>query len=306
MESKPKYADAILNGIEIIKLSDSSKNLAASIQLKREQKGKKIPLTIFGATSGAILVLFIACFILIRRSQKGRWGTSWTVPLDPEGKRYKITQLAMNSDHCYEFTFADVKRASRNFNEVLVIGEGGFGKILAHPKSAPVQHPTTVLAQRWYLDPEYYRNRKLTEKSDVYSFGVVLFEVLSGRPAVNPFAVEEEGEKVGLVEWAFHCHLSGTIHRLVDPHLDGKINAECLMAFVDIGIKCLADKSIDRPTMGEVLSNLEKILSLQESWDEKETETNGEQPVHGIGANEEITTNTVAGEHHLNQIVHID
>ncbi|KAI4357978.1 hypothetical protein L6164_001890 [Bauhinia variegata] len=78
------------------------------------------------------------------------------------------------------------------------------------------------------------------------------------------------------------------------------------MAFVDIGIKCLADKSIDRPTMGEVLSNLEKILSLQESWDEKETETNGEQPVHGIGANEEITTNTVAGEHHLNQIVHID
>ncbi|KAI4357972.1 hypothetical protein L6164_001884 [Bauhinia variegata] len=439
MESKPKYADAILNGIEIIKLSDSSKNLAARIQLKREQKGKKIPLTIFGATSGAILVLFIACFILIRRSQKGKWGTSWTVPLDSEGKSYKITQLAMNSDHCYEFTFEDIRRASHNFNEALVIGEGGFGKVykafiheggtlvaikrcnhqsrqgvrefqneinllssfhhmnlvsllgycheenelilvyeymaqgslrdhlkthkqtlpwtqrlqicigaarglhylhtskshkiihrdvksanilLDHnlvakisdfglskigPSSTSHNHVSTEVKGTFgYLDPEYYRNRKLTEKSDVYSFGVVLFEVLSGRPAVNPFAVEEEGEKVGLVEWAFHCHLSGTIHRLVDPHLDGKINAECLMAFVDIGIKCLADKSIDRPTMGEVLSNLEKILSLQESWDEKETETNGEQPVHGIGANEEITTNTVAGEHHLNQIVHID
>lgn len=35
-ESKPKYHDAILNGVEIIKLSDSNYNLAPSFQLKNE------------------------------------------------------------------------------------------------------------------------------------------------------------------------------------------------------------------------------------------------------------------------------
>ncbi|PNX62519.1 receptor-like protein kinase FERONIA-like protein, partial [Trifolium pratense] len=50
----------------------------------------------------------------------------------------------------------------------------------------------------------------------------------------------------------------------------GNIRLECLMDFVEIGIKCLANKSADRPTMGEVLSSLEKTLSLQKSLEGQE------------------------------------
>jgi hypothetical protein len=39
---------------------------------------------------------------------------------------------------------------------------------------------------------------------------------------------------------------------------------------VEIGIQCLANKSAERPTMGEVLSSLEKILSLQKSLEGQE------------------------------------
>jgi hypothetical protein len=78
-------------------------------------------------------------------------------------------------------------------------------------------------------------------------------------------AMEEENEKVGMVEWAMHCYQSGTIDRLVDSSLEGKISLECLKNFVEIGIKCLANKCAERQTMGEVLSSLEKILSLQKS-----------------------------------------
>ncbi|KAA8529301.1 hypothetical protein F0562_033900 [Nyssa sinensis] len=106
------------------------------------------------------------------------------------------------------------------------------------------------------MDPEYYRRRKLTVKSDVYSFGVVLFEVLCGRPAVKPMGVEEEcedEERVGLADWARHCHQTRTIDRMIDPYLRGKIVPECSTLFVDVAVKCLADKGIERPTMSEVL-----------------------------------------------------
>jgi len=42
---------------------------------------------------------------------------------------------------------------------------------------------------------------------------------------------------------------------------------------VEIGIQCLADRSADRPTMGEVLNSLERILSLHDSLEEQEANT---------------------------------
>ncbi|KAK7407449.1 hypothetical protein VNO78_09386 [Psophocarpus tetragonolobus] len=396
LESKPKYADAILNGIEIIKLSDSNHSLAATFQLRREQTKKKVPQAIIVAgTLGATLALFFPFFILIRRAwKKQNWGTSKTLPSSSIERNHKKIQPTVTSGHCHQFTFAEINIATSNFSEALVIGEGGFGKVykgIMHDGVTPVavkrSNPSSrqgfrefqneinlfsfchmnlvsllgycqernelilvyeymaqgplcdhlykkqkqplpwiqrleicvgaarglhylhtgtsqpvihrdvksaniLLDQNWvakiadfglcrtvpslyqshvstevkgtlgYLDPEYYKRRKLTEKSDVYSFGVVLFEVLSGRPAVNPVAVKEESEKAGLAIWAMHCYQCGTIDQLVDPCFEGNIRPQCLREFVDIGIRCLANRTVDRPTMGEVLSTLEKILSL--------------------------------------------
>lgn len=164
----------------------------------------------------------------------------------------------------------DIKSANILLDQHLVPKISDFGLSRVVPSTYHTHVSTEVKGTFGYLDPEYYKRRKLSEKSDVYAFGVVLFEVLSGRAAVNPEAVEEENEKVGLVEWAMHCHQCGSIDRFVDSYLEGKIRLKCLMAFVDICIRCSAIKSADRPTMGEVLSNLEKILSPQEclEWQE--------------------------------------
>ncbi|XVE91657.1 hypothetical protein REPUB_Repub01dG0029100 [Reevesia pubescens] len=122
-----------------------------------------------------------------------------------------------------------------------------------------------------YLDPEHYNLQNLTEKLDVFSFGVVLLEVLSGRPAMNPKAAGDKEETdtdnanhhESLVQWALTCLENSKVDLLVDHHLKGKIVPASLTKFMEITQKCMADQEVNRPSMIEVLCNLELAHQLQ-------------------------------------------
>jgi serine/threonine protein kinase len=105
-------------------------------------------------------------------------------------------------------------------------------------------------------DPQYDSTGRLTEKSDVFSFGAVLFEVLCAQPFLA---------KVCLLHWAVRCKKEGNLDQIVDCHLKGKINQYSLNKFVETCEKCLANRSIDRPSMVDMISDLECAFQLQES-----------------------------------------
>ncbi|KAL3751497.1 hypothetical protein ACJRO7_012346 [Eucalyptus globulus] len=131
-----------------------------------------------------------------------------------------------------------------------------------------VQVSTAVKGSIGYLDPEYYRCLKLTVKSDVYSFGVVLFEVLCAKPAIVP-AHGNEDRPQSLAEWALKCYHSGMLDQIIDPYLQGKIDPGCFKTLTDVAVKCLAETGRERPSMGDVLWNLELALQQQSRADGK-------------------------------------
>lgn len=100
---------------------------------------------------------------------------------------------------------------------------------------------------------EYAYTLKVDEKSDVYSFGVVLLELITGRRPVGDFG--EEG--LDIVQWAkmnTNWSKEGVVkildQRLTDVPLD-----EAMQVFF-VGMLCVQERSVERPTMREVVQML--------------------------------------------------
>ncbi|KAL3649140.1 hypothetical protein CASFOL_005543 [Castilleja foliolosa] len=427
-KTKPEFADVLLNGLEIFKLSDNTKsnlagpNPALSDMMKKYQEAHLAPKAfgspengtsftgIITSAAGGAAVIGVAAAIFLftysrqRKNPKGGDAFSTWLPIswnsNSNSTATQSTQgsgTSISSDaacNCRYFNLAEIKTATKNFDESNVIGVGGFGKVykgvidghtkVAVKRSNPsseqgvnefqteiemlsrlrhrhlvsligfcedngemilvydymgngtlrehlykgnkiilswkqrleicigaarglhylhtgakytiihrdVKTTNILVDEKWvakvsdfglsktgpnmnqghvstvvkgsfgYLDPEYFRRQQLTEKSDVYSFGVVLFEVLCARPALNPSLPKEQ---VSLADWAMRCARNNTLDEIIDPQIKGKVSAECLKKFTYTAEKCLADHGVDRPSMGDVLWNLEFALQLHEN-----------------------------------------
>ncbi|KAJ1275823.1 hypothetical protein BS78_05G166000 [Paspalum vaginatum] len=116
---------------------------------------------------------------------------------------------------------------------------------------------TQVKGTSGYLDPQYFKTQQLTKKSDVYSFGAVLLEILCGRPVIDHGLPRE---KMNLVEWGMGMLKKGQLEEIVDQEISGTIEPRSLMLFGEIVAKCLAEDGAERPSMEDILRDLELEL----------------------------------------------
>ncbi|KAL7098344.1 hypothetical protein ACP275_09G011100 [Erythranthe tilingii] len=166
----------------------------------------------------------------------------------------------------------DVKASNILLDENFVakVSDFGLAKYLSSSKLQQSHVSTKVKGTFGYFDPNYFNTGKLTMKSDTYAFGVMLLEVLSGRSGMDPRAAEDEQV---LTKWARENISNGNLDQIVASNLRGEITDDSLKAFVEVAERCLHDEPKKRPTMAQVVFQLEFALEQQERL--KCVESNG-------------------------------
>ncbi|KAL4313064.1 hypothetical protein GQ457_01G035990 [Hibiscus cannabinus] len=117
---------------------------------------------------------------------------------------------------------------------------------------------TVVKGTPGYLDPEYFLTHKLTDKSDVYSLGVVFLELLTGMQPIW------HGKNI--VREVNTAHESGMVLSLMDSRM-GWYPSECMERMVSLALSCCNDNPEKRPSMLEVVRQLEYILKMMPEID---------------------------------------
>ncbi|KAL4616106.1 hypothetical protein ACB092_07G174900 [Castanea dentata] len=124
-------------------------------------------------------------------------------------------------------------------------------------------HLTTVVQGIFgYLNPEYFQSSQFTRKSDVFSFSVVLVEVLTGEKAISSTRTKECRS---LATYFIHSMKENNLFDIIDSQVMKEAKQEEIIAVANLAKMCLNMKGKKRPTMKEIVVQLEAIQTLQKT-----------------------------------------
>ncbi|XP_004301588.1 PREDICTED: probable leucine-rich repeat receptor-like protein kinase At5g49770-like [Fragaria vesca subsp. vesca] len=117
---------------------------------------------------------------------------------------------------------------------------------------------TQVKGTMGYMDPEYYMTQRLTEKSDVYGFGVLMLEILTARKPIEQgkYIVREVRMAMDRTKELYNLHV------ILDSAIGLRTTLVGLERFVDLAMACVQEEGVNRPTMSEVVKEIEYIMQL--------------------------------------------
>ncbi|KAI4306420.1 hypothetical protein L6164_029698 [Bauhinia variegata] len=135
------------------------------------------------------------------------------------------------------------------------VSDFGLSKLLVDSERSHVT--TQVKGTMGYLDPEYYMTQQLTEKSDVYSFGVLLLELITGRRPIEQgkFIVREVVRVMDRSKDLYN------LQEILDSTII-KTTPKGLEKLVDLALSCVKEYAAERPSMAEVVKEIESIMEL--------------------------------------------
>ncbi|CAI9776538.1 unnamed protein product [Fraxinus pennsylvanica] len=190
--------------------------------------------------------------------------SGWNIP-DSEMLIYEFMSNGTLRDHLSGKSKLPLSFAMR-------VADFGLSRLAPVPElegGMPSYVSTVVKGTPGYLDPEYFLTHKLTDKSDVYSLGVVFLELLTGMHPIS------HGKNI--VREVNIAYRSSVIFSVIDEEM-GSYPSECVEKFIDLALKCCQDETDSRPSMAEVVRELENIWLMTPESDTKISESKVTDP----------------------------
>ncbi|XP_024315142.1 receptor-like protein kinase At3g21340 isoform X2 [Brachypodium distachyon] len=153
----------------------------------------------------------------------------------------------------------DVKATNILLNARLEAKIADFGLSRAFDHDTDPVYTNAVFGTPGYMDPEYQATMHPTTKSDVYSFGVVLLELVTGNTAIL-----SDPEPTNIIHWSQQRLARGNIEGVVDVRMHNGYDVNGVWKVAEIALKCTSQGSAQRPTMSDVVAQLQECIKLEE------------------------------------------
>ncbi|KAK2359578.1 receptor protein kinase FERONIA [Trifolium repens] len=133
-----RYSDVLLNGIEILKINDKNNNLFGSNPKpfilssngqglpNKQLKMSTIIILVVVVVSCLMVAYVIGVKIIVQRRKRSK---SLVEMEEMSWNRKKEGSSSLPSHLCRYFTIAEIRKATNNFDDVFIIGVGGFGNV---------------------------------------------------------------------------------------------------------------------------------------------------------------------------------
>ncbi|KAE8702418.1 putative receptor-like protein kinase [Hibiscus syriacus] len=133
-----------------------------------------------------------------------------------------------------------------------------FGLAREGPSGDRTHVSTAVVGTYGYAAPEYVETGHLTIQSDIWTFGVVLFEILTGRRAIERNRPTSEQK---LLDWVKQFPPdSRRFTMIIDPRLRGNYSLGAAQKVGKLANSCLNKNAKERPTMSQVVESLKQVI----------------------------------------------
>ncbi|KAJ9131869.1 hypothetical protein P3X46_034775 [Hevea brasiliensis] len=111
-------------------------------------------------------------------------------------------------------------------------------------------------------DPSSSSRTNQEEKIDVYDFGVMLLEIIAGRPLnhTNEVDVLKDQLQVGITSD------DAARRSMVDPAVQRGCPDQSLKTMMEVCVRCLLKNPADRPSVEDVMWNLQFAAQVQDGW----------------------------------------